>query len=372
MALNHVSFSAVNLFDSCPATYQAQRIRKVAQLPSKPLISGILAHAVVERYLTELQQSGLDKYPGGIAGLVEAVFAENERINSTAYYTDVLRASMAFAKNFTLDPDNVLDMEHKSELPLGDGYPLLLTYTDLRERCFDDDGEYLLITDFKSGWASTQSESNNFQLDIEGAQAAAEYPGMRVKVRNYFVRWNFPTKPRLISEWDISNALARVRAIYTRMERAYATRTYPENPGEHCTWCPIAQDCKMIKDLSDAKAVIVTEEQGHDRLRKYAVLEAALTQMKATFKTWVDANGDLRLDDGYGAGKVLPAPSMALIGMREAYEALGDDFFKIINFNKKELKKFGDDGRLEGFWTETQGRPRLQIGKAKDDDSDDD
>jgi PD-(D/E)XK nuclease superfamily len=373
VALEHVSFSALSLFDGCPATYHAQRIRKVSQLPSKPLVSGILVHAVVELYLKELYESGLDRFPGGVGDIVEKVFSENERVNSTEYYTDVLRSSMAFAKNFTLDPDNVLDMEMRFEMPLGDGLPKLLTFTDLREQHHDQDGPFIGITDFKSGWGSSQSEANNFQLDIEGAQTIHELgPDTRVMVRNYFTRWNFATKWRKISEWDVNNALARCRAIFHRMEHAYQTRSYPENPGEGCLYCPIAQECKVLKNLGDVKALIVNAEMGMDRIRQYAVLEAALTQMKKLFKTWANVNGELRLEDGYGFGSVLPSPSMTLVGVREAHDALGDDFYNIINIDRKKLKKMADDGRLTGLWVEEQGRPRLQIGKVKDDDEADD
>jgi hypothetical protein len=368
MGLHHVSHSALNLFDECAMRYKALRIEKVPEPVSRLLVDGILAHATIERYVHELYESNLDRYAGGIPELVQQVMTENERIDSTASYKSVLITTMTFAKYFVLDPDSVFELEMKCEAPMGDGYPLMLSYIDQVDRRYDADGEFLLVIDRKTGWATEQTEGNNFQLDIYGWQLHQRYPDMRIGVQNHFVRRNIFTSIRMLSEWDYDNTVRRAQTIYNRMQAAYEKRDYPTNPGKYCAYCPIAAKCPAIQGLVAQKHAIIDVETGRDRLRELVVLEAAAKQLKGTLKTFVDVNGPFALDDGLGVGYKTSEPSITLTSLEKAYEVLGDELFDILNVDGKKIKKYEDDPRLDGLWGTKPGKTTFKIGKGAGDE----
>jgi hypothetical protein len=366
---DHTSFSTLDSFDTCPLRHLHERVIKTPTIPNKLMIEGMLAAKVFELYTQELYQSSADRYPAAIPDLVQRVMAENERIASTEFYQGVLAIAMTFAKNFVMDPDAIIEVEMKLEMPLGDGYPKLLTFIDRVERAYDKDGGFILFTDDKAGWAKTQKPSNVFQLEVEALQLHHRFPDERITGRNYFARHNVHVNYggkdefQFFTEWDYERAIGRVKAIYDRLQRSFDTREWPANPGDHCAFCSVAQMCDVLKKLTETKQIVATVESGELLVREALTLEAALKNTKGALKKYVDAAGPLRLPSGLGADYVTSNASLVLSDLARAYDALGDELWDLVKPDGTALKKYQDDPRLDGCWTEKPGRREFKVGK---------
>lgn len=363
MPLDHVSFSSMSMYDACPKRYFDLRIRKVAEPESKMLIEGILNHEVASDYVEHLVKEQLWSDPDVMPDLVQAMFTRNQRINSTDYFDSVMITSKTFAKHYRVDPSSVVEMEMRGDRELGDGYPPMQTFIDLVTREQDDEGVFLGIEDFKSGWAAEQSDDNNFQLNIEAWQVLGKYPDERIKVRNRFIRSNYVTEWRELKEWDYDNVVRRSKAIVDRMNEAYRTKKYPARANKACTYCSVAVDCALAKNLVTAKHLLLTSQDAEERFREIMILEGAAKQIKTAMKKYVDINGSIQLD-----GQVAGFKSTEGITINDIAEFINrvglENAVLMLNIDARKLKKLEDDERLAGLWVPKVSKPTFKIGKV--------
>ena len=365
MALKHVSQSALGSFDECPQRFKAERIQKVP-VPASPLLTeGILAHAVLEEYVNELYQSDLDRAPSSaIDSLVEKVFRENDRALSTEAFESVLITARTFAKHFAMIPERVIGVEMRFEAVFHPDCPPMLSFLDFVTQEQDEEGDFIGITDWKTGHAKTQKPRDKWQLLVYAWQLRNHYPEARIGVRNHFVRSNIFTPWDFPSDLDIASALMRAKVIFDRQEAAYTSKTWVPNAGDHCAFCPIPDQCDLIQGLIAQKHVILAVEDGIARLQEVVAVNSTSDKLTAALKSFVSANGPLSLPDGLQAAFRTSADSPTIADIPDAYEILGSELFKIVAFTKK-LKDYLDDPRLDGKWSRKPGRTQFKIGKPK-------
>ena len=237
MALEHVSQSSLGSFDECAQRWAAERVRKIA-VPASPILTeGILAHAVIEEYVNELYQSDLDRAPSSaIDSLVEKVFRENDRALSTECFESVLITARTFAKYFAMVPDRVVGVEMLLEAVFHPDCPPMLSFLDFVTQEQDEKGDFIGITDWKTFYAKTQKPRDKWQLLIYCWQLRNRYPGVRIGVRNHFVRANIFTPWVFPDENELASALMRAKVVYDRQEAAYTAKTWMPNASDHCEY----------------------------------------------------------------------------------------------------------------------------------------
>lgn len=366
--MDHVSQSSLNGFDECQQRWAAERIEKVPVPASVLLTEGILAHAVLAEYVDELYQSGLDRAPSSaIDSIVEKVFRENERALSTESLESVLITSRTFAKHFSMNPEQVIGVEMEFRASFHADCPEMLSYLDFATQEQDELGDFLGITDWKTGHAKVQKPRDKWQLIIYCWQLRNRYPGVRIGVRNHFVRANILTPWHFPDDNEIASALIRAKIIYDRQEAAFAAKLWSANPGEHCSYCPIPDRCDVIQGLVAEKHVILTEEDGLARLREVVVFDAASKKFTEALKIFVKSNGQLSLPDGLTAAFRTSDDSVTIKDIPAAYDALGSELFNLVTVNAK-VKDYLDDPRLDGNWLKKPGKTQFGIKKAKGDE----
>jgi hypothetical protein len=366
MALEHVSQSSLGSFDECAQRWAAERVRKVA-VPASPILTeGILAHAVIEEYVNELYQSDLDRAPSSaIDSLVEKVFRENDRALSTECFESVLITARTFAKYFAMVPERVIGVEMELRATFHPDCPPMLSFLDFVTQEQDEKGDFIGITDWKTFYAKTQKPRDKWQLLIYCWQLRNRYPGVRIGVRNHFVRANIFTPWVFPDENELASALMRAKVIYDRQEAAYTAKTWMPNAGDHCEYCPIPDQCELIQGLIVQKHAILTAEDGIARLQEVVVFNAASDKLTASLKTFVNANGPLSLPDGLQASFRTSDGSTTITDIAGAYEVLGAELFGLVNIDGKKIKSYLDDARLDGKWSHKPGRTQFKIGKPK-------
>jgi hypothetical protein len=300
--------------------------------------------------------------------IVERIFASHERVKNTQYFDDVLIAAKAFAKNYRLRVDNLVGLEIKMTMDLGENYPELLGFVDIAETEYDAEGPFIGITDFKTGWGSTVTDSYKFQRRLYGMMFRHHYPNERIGVRNHFVRPGIVTDYDMLTPWDYESTLAQTRAIVERMERAAQTGDYPATPNENCSWCVIAATCSVLGNLRFVGNTIATPTEAELAVRDVLVLDAAKSVRIKALKTYVNGNGPVLLDNGAMAGYTSPVPAPTITDVKRLMDLMGEDAYPLLRVDARELKKHADDSRLDDLWVESRPRPQFKVGKGKDDD----
>lgn len=376
---DHISFSQLEAFDTCPARYKAERIDRLTGLASDPLMDGRHIHAVIEAIVDHCEAAGTETIDAAtVAELVQQVFQE-----SSAPSTDRFEEVMVMAKGFGRRYRHMgalIETEMWVEMTLAEGIPPLVGRLDDVRKYRDEEGPFIGNTDYKSSWSAEQDGSNSFQLHLQGLLLHEAFPDMRIKVRNNFVRLGIETDWYELKPWDYENARRRAVAVWNRMHFAEQAATYGPSPGAACSYCPVALSCTAALSLREQGHLALTEDDAKKQIQDVLVLESALKTRKASIKKWVQGNGPVSVERANERGVVetieagfrTPAPSLALKNTEEAFERLGPELFGLFNgMSKTKLRKYENDERLEGLWTTVQGKPRFAIGKASDDEDDD-
>lgn len=375
---DHISFSAVDAFDTCAKRFQHERLQKGASPVSDPLIDGRHIHAIIEaivRFCETAEIESIDSKQA--AAIVEQHFSTSDQA-STARFAEVMVMAKGFAKRYK-NTGNLIELEQWIEMTLAEDVPPFVCRLDMVERYFDADGSFIGNTDWKSSWSAGQDDRTVFQLHTQGMALHNSYPNERIKVRNGFVRFGQDSDWDELKEYDFENARGRVVAIYRRMKTAEETGVYTASPGKACGYCPIALQCVEAMGLREQGHLALTKEDAEKQVADVLVLEAAIKTRKDALKKWVDVNGPVTairtnskgVAETMEASYKLPAESLTLSDTPAAFEALGDELFGLFTgMSKPKLKKYENDPRLDGLWVKTQGKPRFAIGKAEDEEDD--
>jgi CRISPR/Cas system-associated exonuclease Cas4 (RecB family) len=373
----HISFSQIDAFETCPKRYKQERLEGVATIPSEPLLDGRHIHAVIEDIVRHCEDHGLPGVDAAAAAdIVQSHFMRSNE-PTTERFPEVMVMAKGFAKRYKHHEGELIELEQWIEIELAPGIPPLVGRLDDVRRYKDAEGTFIGNTDYKSSWSAEQSDANEFQLHLQGLMLKTSYPDERIKVRNAYVRFGIDSDWYEMKPWDYDNVRRRAIAVYERMRRARASGAYPPSPGKACSYCPIALQCVEALALREQGHLALTIDDAKKQVEDVLVLEAALKTRKASLKKWVDTNGPVAVERKNGKGVVetieaaykLPAASLTIADTPAAYHALGDELFALFNgMSKPKLKKYENDPRLEGLWTTTQGKPRFAIGKAVDED----
>ena len=253
-ARDHISFSALSLYQRCSLRYL---FRYIEQLPeasvSASLVFGRAVHRACEFHFRELlagnESPELDVLLAEFNDGWEETPAEQisyprtDTRDTLAHLAD--RVLTAFRASDIAKPrGHIVGVEEELRGKVIDGAPELLARLDLLG---ESDGT-LTITDFKtskSAWATDQATDSAEQLLLYSELARQRFPGMPIRLE--FIVFT-KAKKAAICRYEVTlNAarVARTRRIAQRVWRAIsAGNFYPSPSPMNCGTCPYRDPCR--------------------------------------------------------------------------------------------------------------------------------
>jgi hypothetical protein len=365
IALDHLSFSALNDAEQCLSMFHARRVvpedARVPEMRNSPRDRGTLIHKMRQLFLHatarnesrhDIPQRALEQEP-----------------QCAAEYEESVQVFQRWTQRFSVPAEDLFAVERFGSARI-DGVPLpIIGYDDSVH--YDRDNLQNVIQDGKTGWDSTITPDNEFQLDLSALRFEAEY-GDEISLRTEidFMRSGV-VKTR---EWNAERkeaVQARVRSTYGKLEAADKSGEWEATPGSHCGYCPIAIACAERK-LAQGSGFIVTDRQSAEDAVKHRILfTEAAARLTGALRPYVDANGPVvvgRVFAGFVSSethgfKDVPALLERLTDEERVKVAKGLK----LNGKLKMVKELQNDPRVSDLVTVTARANRFTFQGSSDD-----
>jgi PD-(D/E)XK nuclease superfamily len=374
--VKRASYSALDLMDKCPRLYNERRNNHVIEFQSRPLAVGIASHAIIEDYLRHLAERNVISDRAAVTRLVAEYFSdENSEIAPVQYMDDVSFIVRQVADQFVYMPDASLEVEgwFEGQLkldPHAEDSEEINVVGRLDLVYLDEKSDTIVGRDWKTGWA-TDANAYALQQLICGWLLRLRYGESRhIEFEFDFPRANYVTDRFRFKPYDFFKAEEQMRAIVKRIFAAEASNLWPEHPGDHCAYCPVAVGCSMRRGLTQSEQEVADAEGARLALLDCAVLDAALHRRKEALKRWTVENGPVT-NEGLFAG-MRGGSSTGVRDARALLDRLGiDDALPYLKINNK-AKGIKKDGRIDDLRVTAPTKPKFYVGKEKTGASDGD
>jgi len=339
------SFSRLQLYERCPASFYYKYLLDLPEPPSEPLVLGKAVHSAIQRYL-----GGDDMETALQSSVDEATLPlDPEEVHSLASHPAVMSVMGG-------------SIEQHFMLPLDDSGSIFLQgYIDF----WHTDNARVALIDWKTN-RSPYLPQNNQQLGLY-AWALGQLTGAdEVHGELIFLRYSYSTmrynhtyalqdmsKAR---EWALGLALeieAKLAQMNIAANTVPDTILFPDRPGVHCQHCGYAEIC--IRSVKVDPVVIYDAPAATKLAREVIRLEAALSDYKDHLKTWVKTNGDVSVDDSVFTFIPLSSWHFSDAKLRELCTELENrsiDYWQYLSMTAAQLKKAGlSDDEVSMFGT---------------------
>jgi hypothetical protein len=292
--VKHISHSSLTAADECLKKFHATRIaeEKPVSMPSGPRDIGILAHAYIEAYF-----KGYDDFAVVLAAQAH-----------TAEHAEAMAIFDGWRRRFDVSEKNWLYTEREGSCNVEDVPVPIIGYDDF---VYNDAGTHVL-RDFKTGWGTEVYDSYSFQGDLACLRYEYEFPSVPLASEVEFVRRGIVSPRRIWSPALRAATIDRVKALWAKIRRAQANEehsskypvigqaasSWPATPGKHCTFCPIIAECAKGRRAQAAGLVVADSESALAALREVALMEEAISQLKAALKPYCAQHGDIETGPG--------------------------------------------------------------------------
>jgi RecB family exonuclease len=289
----HLSYSRLSRFETCPLSYRLHYIEKKQAEPGLPLRFGKTIHAVLERLIKEVvddERTGPLSEERAIELYREAWGAE--RLTGMDVFAEGLAILRRFiAEQGVVDHRDVLAIEKEFRLPVG---PFeVLGFID-RVDWIDD--ETVEVIDYKTNHQLfTRDEvDTSLQMSLYEVAVRRLWPwAKKVKLTFWMLRHGVRQETTRTEE-QLADALAYVETLGRQTETA---TEYPARLNTNCSYCDHRKQCPayadalkgkrefIVEDLADLEGV-AREREGVARLAKalYARKEELEDILKAQLK----------------------------------------------------------------------------------------
>jgi RecB family exonuclease len=296
----HLSFSRLSRFETCPLSYKLHYIDKQQPEPGLPLRFGKLIHAVVERLVRE---AVVDERSGPLAEDRALTLYREAWTAEGLAGVDVFQEGLEILQRFVRDQGvlehrDVLAVEKEFRLPVG---PFtVLGYID-RVDCVD--GETVEIIDYKTNRLlfSRDEVDSSLQMSLYDLAARRLWPWVKkVKLTFWMLRHGIRQQTERTPE-QLNGALAYVETLGKQTEIA---THYPPRLNTNCSYCDHRSNCPayadalrgkrefLCEDLADLEAV-AREREEVARLAK--ALYARKEELEKILKTHLKHKDELVL-----------------------------------------------------------------------------
>jgi RecB family exonuclease len=251
---DHLSYSAIATYQSCPAKYF---FRYVLGLPeetvSASLVFGGAIHEAVEHHLRQLSLGRprpdlgtlLDSYEAAWDRRrdVELQFAQDE--SHASLHRQAERVLVAFQSSAVSRPaGTIVGVEAELRGQIVPGIPDLLGRMDL----LVDDGDTLTVTDFKSSrsrWNADHVEAAADQLLLYGQLVRDIAQGRRLELQFCVItKTKDPSVECHAVEWSPARAARSTRIVERVWSAIASSHFYPAPSPLNCGSCPFREACR--------------------------------------------------------------------------------------------------------------------------------
>lgn len=252
----HLSYSRLSRFETCPLSYRLHYIEKKQAEPGMPLRFGKTIHAVLERLIKEVvddERTGTLSEERAIELYREAWGAE--RLTGMDVFAEGLAILRRFiAEQGVVDHRDVLAIEKEFRLPVG---PFeVLGFID-RVDWIDD--ETVEVIDYKTNHQLfTRDEvDTSLQMSLYEVAVRRLWPwAKKVKLTFWMLRHGV-RQVTTRTEEQLADALAYVETLGRQTETA---TEYPARLNTNCSYCDHRKQCPAYADALKGKREFIVED----------------------------------------------------------------------------------------------------------------
>lgn len=252
----HLSYSRVSRFETCPLSYRLHYIEKQQAEPGLPLRFGKTIHAVLERLIKEVvddERTGPLSEERAIELYREAWGAE--RLTGMDVFAEGLAILRRFiAEQGVVDHRDVLAIEKEFRLPVG---PFeVLGFID-RVDWIDD--ETVEVIDYKTNHQLfTRDEvDTSLQMSLYEVAVRRLWPwAKKVKLTFWMLRHGV-RQVTTRTEEQLADALAYVETLGRQTETA---TEYPARLNTNCSYCDHRKQCPAYAEALKGKREFIVED----------------------------------------------------------------------------------------------------------------
>ena len=252
----HLSYSRLSRFETCPLSYRLHYIEKKQAEPGLPLRFGKTIHAVLERLIKEVvddERTGPLSEERAIELYREAWGAE--RLTGMDVFAEGLAILRRFiADQGVVDHRDVLAIEKEFRLPVG---PFeVLGFID-RVDWIDD--ETVEVIDYKTNrQLFTRDEvDTSLQMSLYEVAVRRLWPwAKKVKLTFWMLRHGVRQETTRTEE-QLADALAYVETLGRQTETA---TEYPARLNTNCSYCDHRKQCPTYADALKGKREFIVED----------------------------------------------------------------------------------------------------------------
>jgi putative RecB family exonuclease len=252
----HLSYSRLSRFETCPLSYRLHYIEKKQAEPGLPLRFGKTIHAVLERLIKEVvddERTGTLSEERAIEIYREAWGAE--RLTGIDVFAEGLAILRRFiAEQGIVDHRDVLAIEKEFRLPVG---PFeVLGFID-RVDWIDD--ETVEVIDYKTNHQLfTRDEvDTSLQMSLYEVAVRRLWPwAKKVKLTFWMLRHGVRQETTRTEE-QLADALAYVETLGRQTETA---TEYPARINSNCSYCDHRKQCPAYADALKGKREFIVED----------------------------------------------------------------------------------------------------------------
>lgn len=252
----HLSYSRLSRFETCPLSYRLHYIEKKQAEPGLPLRFGKTIHAVLERLIKEVvddERTGPLSEERAIEHYREAWGAE--RLTGMDVFAEGLAILRRFiAEQGVVDHRDVLAIEKEFRLPVG---PFeVLGFID-RVDWLDD--ETVEVIDYKTNHQLfTRDEvDTSLQMSLYEVAVRRLWPwAKKVKLTFWMLRHGVRQETTRTEE-QLADALAYVETLGRQTETA---TEYPARLNTNCSYCDHRKQCPAYADALKGKREFIVED----------------------------------------------------------------------------------------------------------------
>lgn len=252
----HLSYSRLSRFETCPLSYRLHYIEKKQAEPGLPLRFGKTIHAVLERLIKEIvddERTGPLSEERAIELYREAWGAE--RLTGMDVFAEGLAILRRFiAEQGVVDHRDVLAIEKEFRLPVG---PFeVLGFID-RVDWIDD--ETVEVIDYKTNHQLfTRDEvDTSLQMSLYEVAVRRLWPwAKKVKLTFWMLRHGVRQQTTRTEE-QLADALAYVETLGRQTETA---TEYPARLNTNCSYCDHRKQCPAYAEALKGKREFIVED----------------------------------------------------------------------------------------------------------------
>lgn len=252
----HLSYSRLSRFETCPLSYRLHYIEKKQAEPGLPLRFGKTIHAVLERLIKEVvddERTGPLSEERAIELYREAWGVE--RLTGMDVFAEGLAILRRFiAEQGVVDHRDVLAIEKEFRLPVGSFE--VLGFID-RVDWIDD--ETVEVIDYKTNHQLfTRDEvDTSLQMSLYEVAVRRLWPwAKKVKLTFWMLRHGVRQETTRTEE-QLADALAYVETLGRQTETATA---YPARLNTNCSYCDHRKQCPAYAEALKGKREFIVED----------------------------------------------------------------------------------------------------------------